>query len=80
VLVEKATLLGTTNGVRIKTWQVIHGLLAKRHENLDSSGLFKKKIEEKGCSQKQQCSSTTFYSSISQYVPLLPNSFVDCSM
>lgn len=22
VLVEKATLLGTTNGVRIKTWQV----------------------------------------------------------
>lgn len=28
VLVEKATLLGTTNGVRIKTWQVMHDLLA----------------------------------------------------
>jgi hypothetical protein len=28
VLVEKATLVGTTNGVRIKTWQVIHDLLA----------------------------------------------------
>ncbi|KAM0886738.1 hypothetical protein ACQ4PT_029517 [Festuca glaucescens] len=28
VLVEKATLVGTTNGVRIKTWQVMHDLLA----------------------------------------------------
>ena len=28
VLAEKATLLGTTNGVRIKTWQVMHDLLA----------------------------------------------------
>ena len=40
VLVEKATLLGTTNGVRIKTWQVMHGILAKCHGNLDSSSLF----------------------------------------
>jgi hypothetical protein len=63
VLVEKATLLGTTNGVRIKTWQVMHGLLAEWHGNLDGSSLFLN-FEEKGRSQKEQYSSTTFCSSV----------------
>ncbi|KAF8673765.1 hypothetical protein HU200_048519 [Digitaria exilis] len=52
VLVEKATLLGTTNGVRIKTWQVMHALLGcpyQWHGNLDGSLFFL----EKGCSEKE---------------------------
>ena len=63
VLVEKATLLGTTNGVRIKTWQVMHGIFAKWHGNLDSSSLFLN-FEGKGRSQKEQYRSTTFCSSV----------------
>ena len=82
VLVEKATLLGTTNGVRIKTWQVMHGILAKCHGNLDSSSLFLN-FEGKGRSQKEQYSSTTFCSSvftIPSSVPLFPASPVDRSL